>query len=215
MISTIVFFVIGVIKIGGAFFSEPSTEKVNQVRSFIDNFKGELALVAGGGIQVKDYVSKFRPLGLPETFLDHLAIEMTHINAQFMARVLNGVHTRTFPEVKNQLDKLPITAGQTVGQSTDAVAATLTDYLKADLLILVKDVGGLYPKDPKEHPGMRVIHQLSFEELRKFTKHDTKAGYYGVIDPTAINSIIRGKIPTYVVGLDFNFDEGTKIGPAP
>lgn len=212
MISNIYFFVIGVIKIGGAFFSEPSKEKVNKVISFIENFKGDLAFVSGGGSHVKTYLGKFRNLDLPESFLDHLGIEMTHVNAQFMARVLNGIHARTFPEVKNHLGKLPITAGQTVGQSTDAVAASLADYLNADVLILVKDVGGIYPKDPKVDPGMRVIHNLSFEELRKFTKHDTKAGYYGVIDPTAINSIIRNKMKTYVVDLNFNFDDGTTIG---
>ena len=212
MISTRCLFVIGVVKIGGAFFSEPARDKVNKVKTFISSFKGDLALVAGGGNMVKAYLDKFRKLDLPETFLDLLGIEMTHVNAQFMARILNGVHTRTFPEVKNNLGKLPVTAGQTVGQSTDAVAAALADYLKADMLILVKDVGGIYPKDPKENPGMRVIHKLSFEELRRFAKQDTRAGYYGVVDPTAINTIIRSRIPTYVVGLDFNFDDGTKIG---
>ncbi|HDR53175.1 MAG TPA: hypothetical protein ENN60_00655 [archaeon] len=203
---------IGVVKIGGAFFSEPSREHVEKVKAFISKFDGQLAFVAGGGGITKKYLDQLRGLDLPESFLDQLGIDMTHVNAKFMARAIGGIHCPTFAEVQANLSRMPVTGGQTAGQSTDAVAAALADYLKADILILVKDVGGIYPSDPKQTSGLRVLHKISYKDLGQFVKKDIRAGYYGVIDPTAIHTITRARLRTYVVGLDFKFEEGTEIG---
>jgi len=202
---------LGVVKIGGAFFSEPDREKVESVRKFVRNFKGELAFVAGGGELTKRYLSLLRPLGFSEGFLDYVGIEMTHVNARVLARVVDGVYCRTFEQVSANIKRRPVTGGQVPGQSTDAVAAELADFLGADVLILVKDVGGIYTANPKEDRGARIIHSMTFDDLKRFITEKSRAGYYGVIDPQAIMIITRIRIPTYVVGLDFDFKEGTAI----
>ena len=153
----------------------------------------------------------YRKFNFSEGFLDHLGIQLTHVNAQALSRLLEGVYCKTFPEVEANLKRIPITGGQIPGQSTDAVAAELADFLGAEILILVKDVGGIFASDPKENPGARIIHKMSFEELKKFIKFDTKAGQYGVLDSQAYQIIKRSKIRTFVVGPEFKFEEGTEI----
>ena len=200
---------LGVVKVGTALFSEP--EKLEDLKKFISTFKGNLVFVSGAGKAAKEIIVNYRKFDLPEGFLDYLGIELTHVNAKALARLIGGNYCKTFEAVEFSRLRKPVTGGQIPGQSTDAVAAELADFLGADVLILVKDVGGLFTQDPKETPGARVIHKLGFDELGDFKKEDTKAGSYGVMDNQAIDMIIRARIKTHVVGLDFDFTKGTLI----
>jgi len=200
---------IGVVKIGSALFNQPGN--VEHLKKFIGSFKGNLVFVAGAGTKAKEMLQIYRKFSLPEGFLDQLGIELTHVNARALSRIIEGVYCRDFTQVENNLLRKPVTGGQVPGQSTDAVAAELADFLGADALVLVKDVGGIFASDPKKDPGARVIHQISFRELRSRALEDTKAGHYGVLDPQSIHVIIRSKIKTHVVGPEFDFSEGTLI----
>jgi len=200
---------LGVVKIGTALFSEP--EKAEDLKKFVSTFKGNLAFVSGAGTKAKGIIKDYRKFGLPEGFLDYLGIELTHVNAKALSRIIRGNYCRTFGEVDSNRLRKPITGGQIPGQSTDAVAAELSDFLGADVLVLVKDVGGLFSQDPKEVPGARVIHKMGFDELKSFKKEDTMAGNYRVLDNQAIDIICRSKIKTHVVGPDFDFAKGTLI----
>ncbi|MBR9679716.1 MAG: UMP kinase [Candidatus Altiarchaeota archaeon] len=206
---------IGVVKIGSALFNQASQEKLNQLKTFIKSFKGKLVFVAGGGSGARQIIDCFRKFGLPEGFLDQLGIEGTQINAIGLARLVDGMYCRDFKQVEANLDKRPVTAGQIPGQSTDAVALQLASYLGADLVILTKDVGGVYTHDPKQNPGARVIHKLDYDELSKFVSEKTSAGSYGVIDPQAVQLIIQSKVPCYITGIDFDFESGTVIKEKP
>ncbi|MBR9689609.1 MAG: UMP kinase [Candidatus Altiarchaeota archaeon] len=199
----------GVVKIGTALFSQP--DKVEDLKKFNSSFKGNLAFVSGAGTQAKAIVDGYRSFNFSEGFLDQLGIELTHVNARALARIIGGVYCRDFSQIDANKLRKPVTGGQIPGQSTDAVAAELADFLGADVLILVKDVGGLYNQDPKEDKGARVIHTLGFDELLSYVKDDTRAGHYGVIDNQAIQVIRRSKIKTHVVGPEFDFSSGTLI----
>lgn len=200
---------LGVVKIGTALFLEP--EKTEDLKKFVSTFKGNLVFVSGAGTKAKGMLEDYRKFGLSEGFLDYLGIELTHVNAKALSRIIGGNYCRTFAEVDSNKLRKPITGGQIPGQSTDAVAAELADFLGADVLVLVKDVGGLFSQDPKEVPGARVIHKMGFDELKAFRKDDTRAGSYGVLDNQAIDIIRRSKIKTHVVGPDFDFSKGTLI----
>jgi len=200
---------LGVVKAGSSLFNHP--EKLEELKKFIGSFNGNLAFVVGAGSAAKDVLELYRRFNFPEGFLDYLGIELTHVNAKALARLLGGTYCKDFAQVEANLMKKPVTGGQIPGQSTDAVAAELADFLGADVLILTKDVGGLYTHDPKEDPGARVIHRISFSELKRRADDRTRAGHYGVLDPQAIHVIIRSKIKTHVVGLDFDFAKGTMI----
>lgn len=51
--------------------------------------------------------------------------------------------------------------------SGDVIASTLAIELKADKLIYVLDVSGIYTKDPKENPDARPLRWLSEESIKK------------------------------------------------
>ena len=200
---------IGIVKIGSALFNQPGN--VEHLKKFMNSFKGNLVFVAGAGAKAKEMLQLYRKFDLPEGFLDHLGIELTHVNARALARLIGGVYCRDFAQVEASLLRKPVTGGQVPGQSTDAVAAELADFLGADVLVLVKDVGGIYATDPKEDPGARVIHKIGFNELKSKLLGETRAGHYGVLDPQSVHVIIRSKIKTHVVGPEFDFAKGTLI----
>lgn len=201
----------GVVKIGGALFGQPGREKLEQLEKFIGGFKGNLAFVSGAGPKAKEMLQLYRKFGLTEGFLDHLGIELTHVNARALARVVGGVYCRDFPAVDASRLRKPVTGGQVPGQSTDAVAAELADFLGADTLVLVKDVGGIYTSDPKEDPGARVLHKVGLAQLEELAAEKTRAGHYGVLDPQALHIIGRSGMKTHVVGPDFDFAKGTLV----
>ena len=201
----------GVLKIGSSLFDTPA-EGVERLKKFIAGFNGSLAFVVGAGRAYKSAIENYRSLKFPEGFLDQLGIELTHVNAMAIARAIEGVHCRTFKDVEKNWIRRPVTGGQVPGQSTDAVAAELADFLGADILIFVKDVGGIYTKDPKEESGARPIRKMEFGDLREFIPDSTKAGHYGVLDGQAIQIIMRSKIPTRVIGPDMDISKGTAIG---
>ncbi len=202
---------LGVVKIGSAIFNNDDKNYVESLKTFIKSFNGNVVFVSGAGPQAKEMLKTYRKFKFSEGFLDHLGIQLTHVNAQALARVVKGIYCKTFVDIETHLKNLPITGGQVPGQSTDAVAAELADFLGADILILVKDVGGIYASDPKENPGARIVHKMSFKDLKPLVKTNTKAGQYGVIDSQAYQIICRSKIRTYVVGPDFKFETGTEI----
>ena len=202
---------LGVVKIGSALFANPEKEYIESLRKFIKEFKGELAFVSGAGPGAKRILKTYRKFKFPEGFLDRLGIELTHINAKVLARLINGTYCKDFAEVEKSSTGLPVTGGQAAGQSTDAVAAGLADYLEADVLILVKDVGGIYSGDPKKNPGARLIHKITLEEMENLLEKNPRAGHYGVLDRRAFEIIKRSKMKTYVIGPDFNFNQGTEV----
>ncbi len=202
---------LGVVKIGSSLFNDPTRKELDALRKFISSFNGNLAFVTGAGTKYKEALENYRGFGFPEGFLDQLGIELTHVNAMALARAIGGTYCRTFRDVDAGRLRKPVTGGQVPGQSTDAVAAELADFLGADVLIFVKDVGGIYTQDPKEEPGARKLQKLSFDELREFARSDTRAGSYGVLDSQAIHIMARSKIKTYVTGVGLDLSDATVI----
>lgn len=42
----------------------------------------------------------------------------------------------------------------------DTLSAIVADLCRADLLVLLSDIDGLYDADPKSHPGAKLLHQV-------------------------------------------------------
>ncbi len=202
---------LGVVKIGSALFNSEEGTYLESLHNFIKSFNGNLVFVTGAGTNAKTLLDTYRKFKFPEGFLDHIGIELTHINSRVFSRLIKGTYCKDFSEIEKNILRKPVTGGQVPGQSTDAVAAEVADFLGADLLILVKDVGGIYASDPKTNPGARIMHKMTFDELKDLIATKTQAGQYGVIDPQAYHIIRRSKIRTFVVGPTFKFEEGTEI----
>lgn len=82
------------------------------------------------------------------------------------------------------IDELELEVGE-----NDSLAATVASIAKADLLIIMSDIDGLYDKDPHENPDARLIPEVDeiTDEIRQLAGGaGTKLGTGGMI--TKINA---------------------------
>jgi hypothetical protein len=54
--------------------------------------------------------------------------------------------------------------------TSDSIAVYLADRLEVSKVLLVKDVDGVYPNDPKKHPDAKLIKNLSASQLLAMNK---------------------------------------------
>ncbi len=206
-----------ILKLGGSvlFPDGPNIENIKKLQKLVKSLKEDVAIVVGGGKFNSIYAEQLRKLSLSEAFNDLVGIDFSRLNAKIIAHVIGGTYVENFEQVARA--KVPVMGGQTPGQSTDAVAATLAE-LTGSKLVLVKDVGGIFTKNPKEDPKAKLIRRMSFKELLEFAAREGfGAKAYGVIDLQACRIVARSKIPTFVCSLDtidraLNGDSGTRIG---
>ena len=59
--------------------------------------------------------------------------------------------------------RIVVMGGVAVGQTTDAVAALLAEYVRADRLIVATSVDGVYTADPEKDPDAKKLgaHDLT------------------------------------------------------
>jgi uridylate kinase len=84
--------------------------------------------------------------------------------------------------------------------TSDGNAAEVAELIKADCLINMTNVSGLYDKNPKLYKTAKFIPSISFKEFMKIVnKIKFKAGQHFVLDQSAAKIISRNKIKTYIV----------------
>ncbi|MFH1722710.1 MAG: UMP kinase [Candidatus Altiarchaeota archaeon] len=185
--------------------------------------KHQLAVVTGGGRTARKYITQAREFGASEIFCDLMGIEATRLNARLLAAAI-GAKANLEPPTSymgavKALDfgKVVVMGGTDPGHSTDGVAAFLSEYIKADLLIKATAVDGVYDKDPKKHKDAKRFDKLSVKELINLVKsYSVGAGHYELIDLLAAKVIQRSNIKTvFVDGRDLknmkNVFEGKKF----
>lgn len=206
-----------VLKVGGSvcFPDGPDVRAIQKLARIVRSCKDGVAIVVGGGKLNAVYADKLRELGVDEAFNDMIGIKVSHVNARIIAKAVGGQYIEDLSEVARV--KLPVTGGQTPGQSTDAVAAVIAE-LTGGRLVLIKDVGGVFTDNPKKNPKAKLIKSMNFDQLLKFAeKEEFGARAYGVLDLQAARIICRSKIPTFVCGLEdieaaLKGRAGTRIG---
>ncbi len=199
-----------VFKIGGHLLTTESD--ATEIAEYVKNLKKihdeghQVAIVIGGGEDARRYVNIARRLGADEASCDQIGIEVTRLNAELF---IQGIGEDAYPtpprnisELKNALrtGKIVVLGGLTPGHSTDAVAAIVSEVMKAELLVRLTDVDGVYTDDPKTNPDAKKIDVISAEELLEMSiSKRCWAGGYELIDPVAIKIIERSKIPTRII----------------
>jgi uridylate kinase len=84
--------------------------------------------------------------------------------------------------------------------TTDAVSATLAEFIDADLLVIATNVDGVYNKDPRCNKDAVKLDKINTKELLEITgSASMSAGSSGVVDPLASKIIDRAKLKTIVV----------------
>lgn len=163
--------------------------------------KHELAIVTGGGRTARNYIEPAREFGASEIFCDLIGIDATRLNARLLSAAIGDKANLEPPKdfigaVKAQnFGKIIVMGGTHPGQSTDAVAALLSEYIKADLLINATDVDGIYNKDPREFKNAKMLNRMTVEQLVEMVKSQSLgAGKYKLMDLLAAKVIQRSRI---------------------
>ena len=93
--------------------------------------------------------------------------------------------------------------------STDSGAALRATEIKADVLLMAKNVDGVYDSDPKTNPNAKKIDEISYMEI---INHNLN-----VMDFTALTLCMENKMPIVAFGLNekdglLKAAHGEKIG---
>ena len=78
--------------------------------------------------------------------------------------------------------------------STDTAAALRAAEIKADALMMMKNIGYIYTDDPKKNPDAQKIYEITYDEIL--------AKKLSVIDFTATSFCMDRKIPIVIFGME-------------
>lgn len=174
------------------------------------------AVVVGGGRRAREYIELGRRLGIGEAFLDALGIEVSRVNALLMASLLAPYAYLPIPRSVDgflrawQSGKIVVLGGLQPGQSTNAVAAIVSELIGADLLINATDVLGVYDSNPKLNPNAKLLKEVTVEELERLALRNVTAGSYELFDMVALEIIKRSKIPLVFLSV-YNVENIAKL----
>ncbi len=165
--------------------------------------KHKFSIICGGGYTARLYTRKKKELGLTTDQAHKLGIFATHLNSKLMAQILGGKFSNQHPEKIGRMRGLLVSGGYKVGWTTDTDAALIAKTMKADVLINLTNVEGVYTKDPNKYKNAEFIKEMNwknFEEM--FGKKITGAGKHYVFDPVAGQICKKNKIKVVVMSKD-------------
>ncbi len=187
---------------------------------FIENVVGQLvraremgvqaAIVVGGG----NFWRGRQGTGMDRTTADHMGMLATVMNALALQDALEqkGVPTRvqtalTITRVAEPYIRRKAISHLEKGRvvifacgtgnpffSTDTAAALRAAELNAEVLLLAKNVDGIYDSDPKLNPSAQKYDEISYID---FINKGLKA-----MDTTAVTICMENKTPIFAFGLD-------------
>lgn len=201
-----------VIKLSGSILD--TKENLDELKKILYEIVNEskneskIALVIGGGRRSREFIDAGRMFDLTELELDKIGIALTRINAMI---IIGALHDLGYPRVITDFEdaimawnqgKIPVMGGLTPGHSTNAVAAMLAEYTRADILFNATKAGGVFDKDPAKYPDAVMLESISVDKLKKIINSSLKAGKYELMDEVALGIIERSRIRTRIIGTD-------------
>jgi uridylate kinase len=198
-----------VIKLGGFAFQESINSKL--LSEYAKEIKKlcieghSFLIVTGGGKNARRYIQASRDLGASEAFCDKLGIQVSRLNALLLLSSLWDYAYRRVPSTLEEAvaefkeGYVVIMGGLQPGQSTNGVAALAAELVRADILINLTDVKGVFTQDPNISRDAEFLEAISikqFEDIIAQKKY--VAGGYKLFDPLALKVIERSKIRTII-----------------
>ncbi len=196
-----------VISLGGSIIipKELDVKFLKNFANLIKKLKNEhkFSIVCGGGHTARLYTRKKKELSLTTNQAHKLGIFATHLNSKLLAQLLDGKFSNQHPEKIGKMNDLIVSGGYKVGWTTDTDAALIAKTMKADVLINITDVKGVYTKDPNKFKDAKLIEKMSWNDFEKmFGKKITGAGKHYVFDPVAGQICKKNKIQVVVMSKD-------------
>lgn len=193
---------------GFGLHNETLDNVANEIKNLI-NMGVEVAVVIGGGNfwrgrqggnmdrTTADY------MGMMATVMNALAMQDAIESVGVLTRVMTAIEMRQIAEpyirrrAVRHLEKgrVVIFAGGTGNPyfTTDSTAALRAAEINADVILLAKNVDGVYDSDPKINPNAQKLDQLTYIDV-------LNRGLQ-VMDSTAITLCMDNHIPILVFGL--------------
>lgn len=195
-------------------------DKIAQISDKIKEIHGlgvQVGIVIGGGNFWRGRTGK----GMDRTTADHMGMLATVINSLALQDALEGrkIPTRVQTAIEMRQIAEPYIRRKAVRHlekgrivifacgtgnpffSTDTGAALRAAEIEAEVILLAKNVDGVYDSDPHQNPNAK-----KYDELRYI---DVLSQGLGVMDSTATSLCMDNNIPIVVFGLD-NPDNITK-----
>lgn len=149
-------------------------------------------LIAGGGRIARHYQEAGRKVigNINNEDLDWLGIHATRFNAHLLRTVFQDIAN---PRIITNYDKklfnweepVAIGAGWKPGWSTDYDAVILARDYKAQLIINLSNINGVYDKDPNKFKDAQLIKKITWEEMEKIIGNKWSPGFNAPFDPVA------------------------------
>ena len=204
-----------VIKLGGSLlFSEGGTINSQKITEFCNVIKqtkdyDSIVIVCGGGTVARQYIRAIRGSTENEVSCDLIGIDISRINSRLISAELKEL---AYPQVPTSFEELSLAllsnkiivmGGLQPGQSTTSVAMTVAEYLKAEKLVILTDVAGIYDKDPNLHKDAKLFGTISYDSLQELileSSADTQAsaGEYRIFDAVSLQILKRSGIKVIV-----------------
>ncbi|MFO7294576.1 MAG: UMP kinase [Caldicoprobacter sp.] len=172
----------------------------------------EVAIVVGGGNIWRG--REGMGMGMDRATADYMGMLATVINALALQDVLESKNVQTRVQTAIEMRQIAepyirrrairhLEKGRVVifacgtGNpyfSTDTTAALRAAEIEAEVILLAKNVDGVYDDDPKKNPNANKIDEIDYIDV-------LNQGL-GVMDTTAISLCMDNKIPIIVFGLE-------------
>lgn len=189
-----------------------SKEKIDGVIKQIASVKAlgvDVGIVVGGG----NFWRGRQGTEMDRTTADHMGMLATIINALALRDALekHGVETRVQTALTIERVAEPYILGKALRHfekgrvvifacgtgnpyfSTDTGAALRAAEIQAEVLLLAKNVDGIYDSDPKKNPNAKKYEKIAYID---FIKQGLTA-----MDTTAVSLCMENKIPIIAFGL--------------
>lgn len=226
-----------VIKFGGSVFStsedkifdvEKAKNLINFLRKYFSKYK--FIVVVGGGFLARKYIKFIEENSnvninekQKEKIKHEVGVASININAIVLSSLFeeNEVEEKIFrytdfdEETEIQIDKnVLISAAGHPGYSSDYNAYQLAIRAKAKGVISLKNVDGVYTKDPKKFKDAKPISNCTWEEYLKIIGNpvEFKAGGNYPVDPLTAKLALKRNVRFFIVkGDEYNYSEVEKI----
>ncbi|TVP41773.1 UMP kinase [Candidatus Nitrosocosmicus arcticus] len=197
-----------VIKLSGSLFNfETNSEQLNDYIQLIKKISNvyQPIIVTGGGKIARFYINLSRSLGMDESGLDLIGIQVSQLNARLL---ISGLAEYCYPLPPRNLEEISVallsglvlvTGGIYPGQSTNATSALIAERVGATKFYNATDVDGIYDSDPRTNPDAKKYDTINVQDCVNILKSEkSMAGTYDLMDLISLKVIERSKLPTIV-----------------
>lgn len=169
-------------------------------------------LISGGGKIARRYQEAGRQVigDINDEDLDWLGIHATRFNAHLLRTIFQDIAnpriiTNYEKKLTNWTEPVAIGAGWKPGWSTDYDAVILARDYKAQLVINLSNIDGVYDKDPNKFKDAKLIKKITWEEVLRLTGKKWSPGLNAPFDPIATPLAQKLGLTVIVTnGHDFN-----------